>query len=112
VFLYDQADTQIGTLRDLCARFGKEVAEAGCTPQQVKHTFDQPTFFQIPGSSVPRVKFISLSVTVEVQKTFKRFVAASNFVVLVLKSLDDGTLKRFWGPREALPKLEGGIQDS
>jgi hypothetical protein len=112
VLLYDEAGTQIGTLRDLYARFAWDVGKEGCAPQEIKHTFEQPTFLQVPRYPVPRIKVVSLSVTLEVQKSFRRFISATNFVVFVLKSLDNGTVKRFHGPREALPKPERGIRDS
>jgi hypothetical protein len=106
VLLYDQTGKQVGNLRELYVKLARDAGEQGCARKEVKHAFVEPTFIEIPGSSVSRVKVISLCVTMEVQKCVDSIIVPTNFVIFVLKSLDDGSVKRFRGLREPLPAPE------
>ena len=71
--------------------------------REVTIAFDAPTFLEVSSPILPSLKVASLSVTIEIAVRVERGLGLSNFVEFVLKSLSDGTVRRFKRPRMQAP---------
>jgi hypothetical protein len=91
----DGEDRAVATLRDVFQKLAQAVAACGEVTSQQAYSFDGTTFLKLPGNS-PVVKITGLSVDVTIRKERQeRLWTAPNVAIFILKSLDDGTIRRF-----------------
>jgi hypothetical protein len=91
----DDEQQTVATLRDIFQRLAQDVAARGEVTSRQAHSFSAAKFLKLPGES-PTVKITGLSVDVTIRKERQeRLWTAPNVAIFILKSLDDGTMRRF-----------------
>jgi hypothetical protein len=91
----DDEQQTVATLRDIFQRLAQDVAARGEVTSRQAHSFSAAKFLKLPGES-PTVKITGLSVDVTIRKERQeRQWTAPNVAIFILKSLDDGTMRRF-----------------